>query len=507
MISHLLTLAAPNACPLPAESGGGFFGPIARPLAAVLAAFYHVVPSFGVAILALSVAWMIIISPLTLKSTRSMLAMQKIQPEIKRLQEKYKNDRQAFAQAQMDLFKERGVSPFGSCLPTLLPLPVFFALFRLIDGLSHKTNGCPAPQFLSPNTRMFHDIAAGGGTLHSFGMNLAQNALSSHSSFLAALPFYVLLLIMGGTQYLQTQQMMSRNQAAADNPQMRMMKYLPLVFMAFCIRFPAGVVLYYSMSNLCRIAQQSLMYRYDPKVRTLAAKEVVDVESYTKEHEEEHRRERAQSKGGSGAKSLTATNRSGSGADGGEGAKPARSRFSALLDAAKEQKARDLDQRAQAKSGGGGRSAGGKSGSAPRSGGGKSAGGAKSGGARSGGGAGSAGGGRSAGGGKSAGGARSAGSARSAGGKSAGGKAPAGPKRAAGANTGAGSGRSPGNKNRPPGAGADRGKSDRSSAGGNGNQVNGSAAKGAPPRSGGQRTGAGNRTGARSGGNKKRRGR
>ncbi|MGH8917953.1 MAG: YidC/Oxa1 family membrane protein insertase, partial [Actinomycetes bacterium] len=80
-----------------------------------------------------------------------------------------------------------------------------------------------------------------------------------------------LLLVMMGTQYLQSAQMMSRNPQAQNNPQAKMMKFLPLVFGVFCVQFPAGVVLYYAMSNLCRIGQQSAMYRYDPKVRALAA--------------------------------------------------------------------------------------------------------------------------------------------------------------------------------------------------------------------------------------------
>jgi YidC/Oxa1 family membrane protein insertase len=473
MILQLSTLAAAaNTCPPAKESGGGVFGPIAKPLAAVLAGIYHVVPSYGVAILVLSVAWMVIISPLTLKSTRSMLAMQKIQPEIKRLQEKHKNDRQAFAQAQMDLFKERGVSPFGSCLPTLLPLPVFFALFRLLDGLSNKTHGCPTPQFLSPNTKMYHDIVAGGGTLHSFGLNLSQNALSHHSSFLAAVPFFILLLIMGGTQYLQTQQMMSRNPAAADNPQMKMMKYLPIIFTVICIRFPAGVVLYYSMSNLCRIAQQSLMYRFDPKVRTLAAKEVIDVESYTKEHEAEHARERAQGKSRDRSPAVR-----GKGDAAEEEPKPARSRFSALFEAAKEQKARDLERRSEAKTEGKGQPAS-RPANAKKAGGGAGGGPAKAGGAK-------AGGGRAG-----------------------------GPKQPSGGRSGGGGGGS-GAKPRP--ASSPRPKADRSSGNGggdNGGGANGGGSNGAVKANGtaakttqGGRTGAANRTGARSGGGKKRRGR
>jgi YidC/Oxa1 family membrane protein insertase len=277
-----------STVPLAAQTTDhSIFNPIAKPIADVLAAFYSVIPNFGVSILLLSVAWMIIIAPLTLKSTRSMLAMQKLQPQLKKLQAEHKNDRQAFAAAQMELFKEHNVSPFGSCLPTLLPLPVFFALFRVIDGLSHHVvvNGVSYadPNFLAHNTRMYHAIFNAHGHINAFGLDLSKNALSGHSSFAAALPYYVLLLIMIGTQYLQTAQMMSRNPAANDNPQMKMMKYLPIFFGVVCIRFPAGVILYYAMSNVMRMTQQTLMYRYDPKVKALVAQEVVEVEAMTRD--------------------------------------------------------------------------------------------------------------------------------------------------------------------------------------------------------------------------------
>ena len=307
MILHLATLLASGPTTTAAaahKSSGSILDPIAKPIAGLLAYIYGIVPNYGVAILVLSVLWMVLISPLTLKSTRSMLAMQKLQPQLKKLQEQHKNDRQAFAQAQMDLFREHQVSPFGSCLPMLLPMPIFFALFRVIDGLSHTVNGpdpsihcttaiCYDPKYLSSSTRMFKDIVAAHGHLNAFGMDLSHNAFSPHSSFAAAIPFWVLLLIMAGTSYLQTVQTMSRNPAAQQNPQMRMMKYLPLLFVLFCIKFPAGVILYYSMSNVCRIVQQDLMYRFDPKVKALVAAEVQEVEAMTHdidEREEQRRR-------------------------------------------------------------------------------------------------------------------------------------------------------------------------------------------------------------------------
>jgi len=265
--------------------GSSVFAAIARPIADILAAIYSVIPNYAVAIIGLSLLWMLIIAPLTLKSTRSMLAMQKLQPEIKKLQAEHKNDRQALSQAQMDLFKQHNVSPFGSCLPMLLPLPVFFALFEVIDQLSSKRTyktasgliRCAQPHYLSPHTAMFKAIVAAGGRLDSFGLDLSKDALSSHASFAAALPYFVLLLVMIGTQYLQTARMMSRNPASQDNPQAKMMKFLPIIFGVIFIKFPAGVILYYTMSNVARVGQQELMYLFDPKVKSLARKDLKEV--------------------------------------------------------------------------------------------------------------------------------------------------------------------------------------------------------------------------------------
>lgn len=343
------------------KSSGSILDPIAKPIAGLLAAIYSVIPNYGVAILVLSVIWMIIIAPLTLKSTRSMLAMQKLQPQLKKLQEKHKDDRQAFAQAQMDLFREHQVSPFGACLPTLLPFPVFIALYRVISGLSHKAivNGVVTyhPKYLSQSTRMFKDIVAGHGRLNAFGLDLSQKAFSHHSSFATALPFWILLLVLAGTGYLQSAQMMSRNPAAQQNPQMRLMKYLPLFFTVIFINFPAGVLLYYSMTNICRIAQQDLMYRFDPKVKRLVAQEVQEVEAMTHDIDE-------RDKSGGTATKPAAAGKPGN-ANGG------RSRFRDLLaSAAEDQKARDAKKKPTsgappARSGGTPRS-GGQNGNSPK---------------------------------------------------------------------------------------------------------------------------------------------
>ena len=361
MILHLATLLASGPTTTAAaahKSGGLSLDPIAKPIAGLLAYIYGIIPNYGVAILILSVLWMVLISPLTLKSTRSMLAMQKLQPQLKKLQEQHKNDRQAFAQAQMDLFREHQVSPFGSCLPMLLPMPIFFALFRVIDGLSHiGKNGVPDPRYLSSSTRMFKDIVTAHGHLNAFGMDLSHNAFSAHSSFAAAIPFWILLLVMAGTSYMQTVQTMSRNPAAQQNPQMRMMKYLPLLFVLFCIKFPAGVILYYSMSNVCRIVQQDLMYRFDPKVKALVAQEVQEVEAMTHEIDERDEKRR-QSPGYTPPRSALAGGKDPVAKKPPAAAGGGRMRFRDLLAAAAEQQ----QQQQRAKAAGNGQKADGKKG-------------------------------------------------------------------------------------------------------------------------------------------------
>ena len=320
------------------SSSGGILGPIAKPLAEVLAAIYSVIPNYGVAIVGLGIAWMLLISPLTLKSTRSMLAMQKLQPQLKKLQEQHKGDRQAFAQAQMELFREHKVSPFGSCLPMLLPMPVFFALFEVIDGLSHTSkvviNGVQTvvatPRFLNSGTKMYKAIQHAGGHIDAFGMNLAKGALTHHSSVLAASPYWILLLALAATSYVQSAMMMSRNQASQANPQMKMMKYLAPLFALISVRFPAGVVLYYTVSNIARIVQQDLMYRFDPKVKALVVREVQEVEDITRNIDEQE----ASKPSYTPPKSLRSPKDAG-----GSGAQPIKSRFRDLLAAAAEQQA------------------------------------------------------------------------------------------------------------------------------------------------------------------------
>src|SRR5947208_10260390 len=165
------------------------FEALAAPLSSLMAFFYGLVPNYGIAIILLTIVVMIILTPFTVKSTRSMLAMQRLQPEIKRLQQQHKNDRQALNEAMMAFYKEHNVNPVGGCLPLLLQMPVFFGLYEAIRGLTHNP-----PKFLSHSSELFHALCphptgAGGKcvdtstiSLHSFGMDLARSVTDPHGS-------------------------------------------------------------------------------------------------------------------------------------------------------------------------------------------------------------------------------------------------------------------------------------------------------------------------------------
>jgi YidC/Oxa1 family membrane protein insertase len=275
----------------------------------VLAGFYALVPNYGVAIILLGLTFMILVVPLTLKSTRSMLAMQRLQPKMKQLQQQYKNDRVALNQALTELYKEEGVSPFGSCIPTLLPLPLFYVLYRVITGLSNKgPSGCKGtachamPLYVNPGTAMYKALVASaspgeGAQMHAFGINLSQSAwtaLTKGLGFVEIFGSLLLLLIMIGANYYQQVQITNLNpmvrQNQQMNSQMRMMRFFPIVFGLICIRLPSGLVVYYAVSALFRVGQQWMMYHYDPKVIALVAKDDRDIEVMEARLEESERR-------------------------------------------------------------------------------------------------------------------------------------------------------------------------------------------------------------------------
>jgi YidC/Oxa1 family membrane protein insertase len=250
-----------------ASTIGQIFKPLYEAMAWMIAVFYAVIPNFAIAIALLTVVVMIITAPLTVKSTRSTIAMQRVAPELKKIQAKYKGDRVTLNEEMMKLYKEHGINPAGGCLPMLIQLPVFVVLYGVIRGLTNtvKTSSgkiVAEPLYVSHNTRLYRDLIAAQGHMKAFGLDLGDNLFSHHSSWVAAIPYAVIVLIAIGLQYLQMHQLNSRNPAAAANPQMQaIQKYMPLIFVVIYLRISAGVIIYFIVSSLCRIGIQEGIFR------------------------------------------------------------------------------------------------------------------------------------------------------------------------------------------------------------------------------------------------------
>jgi YidC/Oxa1 family membrane protein insertase len=266
--------AVPVVAAAKSSSGGLNLGQILSPLfeaiAGALAFFYSLVSNYAVAIILLTVAIMVILSPLTWKSTRSMIAMQRLAPEMKKLQQKYKGDRETLNQEIMKLYRENGVSPAGGCLPMLLQLPIMYVLFYVVRGLTNTVgrNHIPSPKYISHSSLLYHDLIASHGAMNAFGINLAKSATSVTGGFVHALPYWAIVIVAIGLQYVQMRRLTARNPQASMNSQAQaIQRFTPLIFGFIYIFFQAAVNIYMLVSSLVRLLQQELMYRYDPVVK------------------------------------------------------------------------------------------------------------------------------------------------------------------------------------------------------------------------------------------------
>jgi YidC/Oxa1 family membrane protein insertase len=187
---------------------------------------------WGMSIILMTVIVRLAILPLTIKQIRSMNALRALQPQIKEIQEKYKGDRQAMNQAMMRFYQENKVNPFSSCLPLLLQLPVFLALFQLLRSSDFKND------------------ATGQGFLF-----ISDLAAKAHGAELI-----VLMALFIGSQVASTMVM----SVTADKTQQRIMLLLPLFFAVLIPNFPAGLILYWITTNFWTLGQQLVVQRIWP---------------------------------------------------------------------------------------------------------------------------------------------------------------------------------------------------------------------------------------------------
>ena len=235
------------------------FDPIFEVAAAILDFFYTLVPNYAVAIILMTLLVMVVTTPLTLKGTRGMIKMQLLQPQLKKIQDKHKGgDRQEMNAELMAFYQENNLNPLGGCLPLLVQAPVFLLLFRLIEGLTRRTDGTFDPKYLDEDSELYRALH-GDTEMVAFGLDLAES--TSHAvadSIIHGLPYLFLILLMIGAQYYQQKQVSARNpDGGMAMPQQKiLLRVMPVFFGVISINFAAALVVYWVTSSVYRIGLQ-----------------------------------------------------------------------------------------------------------------------------------------------------------------------------------------------------------------------------------------------------------
>ena len=198
----------------------GLIEAIADLLRGVLIWLDGVTKSSGLAIILLTLAIRAVLYPFTLSQTRQMAVMRELQPKLQELQKKYKDKPQELQKRMIELYREHKINPFGGCLPLLIQLPFLWALFWVLRDF---------PESLNPNFLIW---------------NLAEEAKD---------PLYILPILAGVTTYIQMMMAMT------DPSQKLMMTIMPIFIGWLSVQFPAGLVLYWTVSNIFSIGQQYLI--------------------------------------------------------------------------------------------------------------------------------------------------------------------------------------------------------------------------------------------------------
>ena len=282
----------------------------------VLAEIYDVIGNLGLTIIILTLVIRLILLPLGIKQVRSMQHMQLVQPKVKQIQQKYKQNRQRQQEEIMKLYKEYGVNPFSGCWPVLLQFPILIAMYSVLRFPQHPihvpaesdlyavvTEQIPPVQIDENSTpeevraQVPDEPAPVGGGVSFLGMNLLcspSNAGNENATLgdrvtvngetvdlqypvncggdLNRIPYYLFVAAMFGTTYYQQRQMQKASPpGAASSQQQAILRILPIMFGVFGIFFPAGLVVYWTTSNVWQIGQQYYMLRTRPTTESLAA--------------------------------------------------------------------------------------------------------------------------------------------------------------------------------------------------------------------------------------------
>lgn len=220
----------------------GWFSLVAEPMLRILKIFHRATANYGIDIILLTVLVKLVTVPLTHKSYKSMQQMQKLQPQMKKLQEKFTDDRAALNREVMELYRRHNVNPLGGCLPMVVQMPIFIGLYNALLSAVELRH--------APFAMWINDLSAPDRL-----PAIPHPPLATIAGIEIRIP--VLTLLMGLSMLVQ-QRMTPQ---AGDPMQQRMMMIMPLVFTVMFINFPSGLALYWLVNNILTIAQQMLMQR------------------------------------------------------------------------------------------------------------------------------------------------------------------------------------------------------------------------------------------------------
>ncbi|HVN51729.1 MAG TPA: YidC/Oxa1 family membrane protein insertase [Acidimicrobiales bacterium] len=268
-------------------------------VASLLAAVYSVWNNYAWAITGLTLLIMVAVTPLTLKGTRSMMMMQQLMPEQKKLQARYKDDRQKYNEELLKFYRENNISPLGGCLPLMVQMPIFIVLYAVLRGLTRRTSplgfnvgftggqlgqalhltipptpvvppsgphcttpiatpgACFDPSYLRHSTTLYQNLSH-TNVMQAMGMNLAESASTAlKAGVVHSLPYFLLIAVVAVTGWVQQKQIQGRTPAnSVPQQQQALMKVMPFFLPVISFGLPAGLVLYFAVSNLYRVGQQ-----------------------------------------------------------------------------------------------------------------------------------------------------------------------------------------------------------------------------------------------------------
>jgi YidC/Oxa1 family membrane protein insertase len=247
---------------------------LAPPLGNLLSILYDIWPhNYGLAIILVTLMVSLVLFPLTLKQTRSMKAMQEIQPEIKRIQKEFKDDREEMNKQMMALYQERGINPAAGCLPLLLQMPIWFALYRVfrVGPSTSDPTALNYTNIIPPNSNLATALLHKDASTSFLSLDMLQSpSQASTQGWGVAIPAILLVVIVVISSFYQTYQ--TNRRTKTSNPggdtkqgqQMQMVTRIMPLFMGFISwGFPMGLVLYFAVSNLFRVGQQAIIFRMD----------------------------------------------------------------------------------------------------------------------------------------------------------------------------------------------------------------------------------------------------